>query len=92
MLKSIKIERFKNITEIEVPLGGINLLIGSNNAGKSSIQQAIQFSVSIAQSTAQQNARWEGERCPSSLSSESLIYSPLRDIEALAPSGRLQTK
>ncbi|MFK0666327.1 ATP-dependent nuclease [Aeromonas salmonicida] len=91
MLKSIKIERFKNITEIEVPLGGINLLIGSNNAGKSSVQQAIQFSVSIAQSTAQQNARWEGERCPSSLSSESLIYSPLRDIEALAPSGRLQT-
>lgn len=92
MLHSIKIERFKNIDEIEVPLEGINLLIGSNNAGKSSIQQAIQFSVSIAQSTAQQNARWSGDRCPSSLSSESLIYSPLRDIEALAPSGHLQTK
>ncbi|BCV33695.1 ATP-dependent nuclease [Shewanella algae] len=91
MLQSIKIERFKNIDEIEVPLEGINLLIGSNNAGKSSIQQAIQFSVSIAQSTAQQNARWSGDRCPSSLSSESLIYSPLRDIEALAPSGHLQT-
>lgn len=92
MLKNIKIERFKNINEIEVPLEGINLLIGSNNAGKSSIQQAIQFSVSIAQSTSQQNARWDGDRCPSSLSSESLIYSPLRDIEALAPAGRLQTK
>lgn len=92
MLQSIKIERFKNIDEIEVPLGGINLLIGSNNAGKSSIQQAIQFSVSIAQSAAQQNARWSGDRCPSSLSSESLIYSPLRDIEALAPAGHLQTK
>ncbi|WP_415903217.1 ATP-dependent nuclease [Neptuniibacter sp. QD29_5] len=92
MLQSIKIERFKNIDEIEVPLEGINLLIGSNNAGKSSIQQAIQFSVSIAQSTEQQNARWKGDRCPSSLSSESLIYSPLRDIEALAPSGHLQTR
>ncbi len=91
MLTSIKIERFKNIDEIEIPLEGINLLIGANNAGKSSIQQAIQFSVSIAQTTAQQNARWTDDRCPTSLSSESLIYSPLRDIEALAPAGRLQT-
>jgi predicted ATPase len=91
MLNSIKIERFKNITEIEIPLGGINLLIGSNNAGKSSIQQAIQFAVSVAQSTNQQNARWKGERCPSSLSSQDLIYSPLRDIQALAPQGRLPT-
>ncbi len=91
MLDSIKIERFKNIDEIEIPLKGINLLIGSNNAGKSSIQQAIQFSVSIAQTAAQQNARWTNDRCPSSLSSESLIYSPLRDIEALAPAGKLQT-
>ena len=91
MLKSIKIERFKNIDKIEIPLEGINLLIGSNNSGKSSIQQAIQFSVSIAQTASQQNARWSKDRCPSSLSSESLIYSPLRDIEALAPSGKLQT-
>ncbi|MEL7227108.1 MAG: AAA family ATPase, partial [Cyanobacteria bacterium J06576_12] len=91
MLNRIKIEKFKNIAEIEIPLGGINLLIGSNNAGKSSVQQAIQFAVSVAQSTNQQNARWEGERCPSSLSSQNLIYSPLRDIEALAPQGRLQT-
>jgi predicted ATPase len=92
LLSSIKIERFKNITELELPLEGINLLIGSNNAGKSSIQQAIQFAISIAQSTAQQNSRWTGERCPSSLSTDNLIYSPLRDIEALAPSGILQTK
>ncbi|WP_239953742.1 ATP-dependent endonuclease [Pantoea sp. Z09] len=91
MLSSIKIERFKNIVDIEIPLVGINILIGSNNAGKSSIQQAIQFAVSIAQSTNQQGARWTEERCPSSLSSESLIYSPLRDIDALAPNGKLQT-
>ncbi|MEP8763951.1 AAA family ATPase [Enterobacter roggenkampii] len=91
MLSSIKIERFKNIVDIEIPLEGINLLIGSNNAGKSSIQQAIQFSVSIAQSTNQQGARWSQNRCPSSLSSDTLIYSPLKDIGALAPNGKLQT-
>ncbi|EKC5748445.1 AAA family ATPase [Cronobacter muytjensii] len=91
MLSKVKIERFKNIVDIEIHLGGINILIGSNNAGKSSIQQAIQFGVSIAQSTGQQGARWAEDRCPSSLSSESLIYSPLRDIDALAPNGKLQT-
>ncbi|EOV9617434.1 ATP-dependent endonuclease [Cronobacter dublinensis] len=91
MLSKVKIERFKNIVDIEINLGGINILIGSNNAGKSSIQQAIQFGVSIAQSTGQQGARWAEDRCPSSLSSESLIYSPLRDIDALAPNGKLQT-
>lgn len=91
LLTKVKIERFKNIVDIEIRLGGINILIGSNNAGKSSIQQAIQFGVSIAQSTGQQGARWTEERCPSSLSSESLIYSPLRDIDALAPNGKLQT-
>jgi len=91
LLTSVKIERFKNISEININLEGINLLIGGNNAGKSSIQQAIQFAVSVAQSTGQQNARWEGEKCPSSLSSETLLYSPLKDIEALAPKGKLLT-
>lgn len=91
MLTSIRIQRFKNIEDIDIPLEGINLLIGANNSGKSSIQQAIQFAVSVAQTTSQQNARWTQDRCPSSLSSEELIYSPLRDIQALAPSGNLQT-
>lgn len=93
MLSSVKIERFKNIVEIEIKLKGINLLIGANNSGKSSIQQAIQFAVSIAQSTRQQGALWnKQDRCPSSLSSETLIYSPLKDIDALAPNGKLRTE
>ena len=92
MLSSVKIERFKNIVEIDIHLKGINLLIGANNSGKSSIQQAIQFAVSIAQSTRQQGALWgKDDRCPSSLSSETLIYSPLKDIDALAPNGKLRT-
>ncbi len=93
MLNSVKIERFKNIVEIDINLKGINLLIGANNSGKSSIQQAIQFAVSIAQSTRQQGALWgRNDRCPSSLSSDTLIYSPLKDIDALAPNGKLRTE
>ena len=93
MITSIKLERFKNIDELEVPLEGLTVLIGSNNAGKSTIQQGIQFSVSVAQTTKYQNARWTNEgRCPTSISSEDLLYSPLRDIEALAPNGRLRVE
>lgn len=91
MINSIKIERFKNITELEVPLAGLTVLIGANNSGKSTIQQAIQFAVAVAQTTKNQNARWQNDRCPTSMSSEDLIYTPLRDIEALAPNGRLKT-
>ncbi|HEM8822911.1 TPA: AAA family ATPase [Raoultella planticola] len=94
MLSNIKIERFKNIVEIDIDLKGINLLIGANNSGKSSVLQAMQFAVSIAQSTKQQGALWskKNDRCPSSLSSETLIYSPLKDIDALAPNGKLHTQ
>jgi AAA15 family ATPase/GTPase len=91
MITSVKLERFKNIDELEVPLEGLTVLIGSNNAGKSTIQQGIQFAVSVAQTTKYQNARWSNEdRCSTSISSEDLLYSPLRDIEALAPNGRLR--
>ena len=91
MINSIKIERFKNINELEVPLKGITVLIGSNNAGKSTIQQGIQFAVSVSQTTRYQNARWIDDRCPTSISSEDLLYTPLKDVEALAPNGRLKT-
>ncbi|EGR2798246.1 hypothetical protein DU976_20800 [Vibrio navarrensis] len=90
MISSIKIERFKNINELEVTLGGLTVLIGSNNAGKSTIQQGIQFAVSVSQTTKYQNARWKRDRCPTSISSEDLLYTPLRDVEALAPNGRLK--
>lgn len=91
MISSIKIQRFKNINEIEIPLGGITVLIGSNNSGKSTIQQGIQFAVSVAQTTKYQDARWTNDdRCPTSISSDDLIYTPLRDVEALAPNGRLK--
>lgn len=90
MLKSIRIEKFKGIHEINLQLGEINVLVGGNNAGKSSVLQAIQFAVSIAQTTNTQNTRWTGDRMPSSLSSRDLIYSPINDIYSLGYNGLLQ--
>ncbi len=92
MLKAIKIKRFKNINESNLNLDRINILIGSNNSGKSSILQAIQFAVSVAQtSSLERSAVWRNqERLPTSISPNQLIYSPFRDISALAPNRDLR--
>ena len=90
MLKKVIIERFKSINELTLELGKINVLIGGNNAGKSSVLQAIQFSVSLAQTTTGQYARWKDDRLPTSIGPSELIYSPLRDVYALAQFGQLK--
>ena len=48
-LKTVTIRRFKRLEHLELDLGDVTLLIGANNAGKSSILQAIHFAVSIRQ-------------------------------------------
>jgi len=58
MIEKIIIERFKNIKKIELDLDNINVLVGSNNSGKSSILQSIQFAVSIAQTTSLEEFRF----------------------------------
>ena len=40
-LKSISIEKFKRIDSIDLPLADLNILVGSNGSGKSSILQAL---------------------------------------------------
>jgi AAA15 family ATPase/GTPase len=92
MLKTINIKRFKNIEESDLELDRINILIGSNNSGKSSILQAIQFAVSVAQtSSLEKGLVWrKNERMPTSISPNQLIYSPFRDVSALAPNRDLR--
>jgi AAA15 family ATPase/GTPase len=91
MLSKISIQRFKNLNSLDLPLSNVNVVVGSNNSGKSSILQAIQFAVSIAQTAGNQpNTNWKrsGE-LSTSLSHQQLIYAPLRDVSALAPKGYL---
>jgi ABC-type cobalamin/Fe3+-siderophores transport system ATPase subunit len=40
-LESIKIEKFKRIDTIDLPLSDLNILVGANGSGKSSILQAL---------------------------------------------------
>lgn len=94
MLDKVRVQRFKSVVDAELRLGNVTVLVGPNNAGKSSLLQAIQFAVSVAQSLELSGARgWiraEGAR-PGSLSTQQLIYTPLRDVDALAHGGALRT-
>jgi energy-coupling factor transporter ATP-binding protein EcfA2 len=85
MLSSITLRRFKNLEDVKIPLGRINVMVGTNNSGKSSVLQGVAFGVSVAQ-TAFVNGNAK------TLSPDSLIYAPLRDVSALAHGGELKTR
>lgn len=95
MLNKVRIKRFKTVEDATLTFGAVTVLVGPNNAGKSSALQAIQFAVSVAQSLQLAGARgWiraSGER-PGSLSAQQLVYTPLRDVDGLAFGGALREK
>lgn len=103
MLEKLRIQRFKNINDISMELDKINVLVGANNSGKSSILQALQFAVSASQTTQLiDNVKWKDQKdskkdivCPNnrlttSVATTQLVYSPLRDVNGLSPNGLLK--
>ena len=84
MIKKIEIKNFKNIEHVLLNLDRINVLIGANNSGKSSILQSIQFAFAAAQATNREEViwRWAGNkyRINSYVSTEQLNYAPLKNI------------
>lgn len=48
-IKSISVKRFKQLDDFQLELKDATVLIGANNAGKSSALQALHFAVSVAQ-------------------------------------------
>ena len=47
-MSSITLRRFKNLEDVKIPLGRINVMVGTNNSGKSSVLQGVAFGVSVA--------------------------------------------
>ena len=90
-LKSIKIKRFKQLNEIEIEVEDTTVLIGANNAGKSSVLQAIHFAVSVAQTAklVGEGVKWGNDRFELSFNPTQLLYAPVADVLSLAYGGSL---
>jgi energy-coupling factor transporter ATP-binding protein EcfA2 len=75
---------------VRFDLREINVLVGSNNSGKSSVIQGLHFGVALLQ-TIGIAGRWPatGDSYSTSLNPNQLIYSPSEDVYALAPGGKL---
>lgn len=87
---SISVKRFKRLTDFTLDLGTSTVLIGANNAGKSSVLQAIQFAVSLAQSAKLiGGVVWAAGKYELSFSQTQLLYCPVSDAMTLACGGRL---
>lgn len=84
MIKSLSIKNFKNIEQVFLNLDRLNVIIGGNNAGKSSVLQSIQFALSAAQATNREEVIWrfidKKFRINSYVTLEQLNYTPLKNI------------
>ncbi|HWB02495.1 MAG TPA: ATP-binding protein [Verrucomicrobiales bacterium] len=83
MITAVTVKRFKTIHEVTLPLQRINILIGSNNSGKSSILQALQFAVSVGQTLRLLSTDWKRGIMKRSIPAGQLVYTPIRDIASL---------
>jgi ABC-type dipeptide/oligopeptide/nickel transport system ATPase component len=75
LLTKLVLENFKKVARVEINLAGLNVLVGGNNAGKSSVLQGIHFSIAAAIAS-----RIAGK---DTYPQESLLYCPARNFEAL---------
>jgi AAA15 family ATPase/GTPase len=81
----ITINKFKKIESSELTLGPINVFIGTNNSGKSSFIQGIQFAISSCQTLTLKNVSWrkKNDARVLALDSTDFLYTPTRNIENL---------
>ena len=79
-LSTLTIERFKRIERVDFNLSGMNILIGGNNSGKSTIVQAVHFAFTLLQSLTIAE-KWPVQAKKSStISPTELIYIPSEDL------------
>lgn len=74
-ISKVILDKFKCVAHVEILLGGINVLVGGNNSGKSSVLQGIHFCAGAAAA-----ARRLGQQ---TLPQDALAYVPARDFSYL---------
>ncbi len=89
-LLAVTVERFKRIEHARVELDSLNVLVGANNSGKSSVIQGLHFAIATLQTVKQSETRWQ--RNAASLAPAQLIYAPTQVAEALGTGGELSAK
>lgn len=77
-LTKLKIEKFKRIDQVEIPLSDVNILVGANACGKSSIIQAVH----LASCVMRQADRVDANKT-SMVGVEELDYLPTDDYKTL---------
>ena len=88
-IRSVHVRRFKGINDAPFDTSPINVFIGANNSGKSTLAQVIHFSVGLLQSI-ELAGRWGNKASVVvSLSPTQLLYSPCVDLYALGAGGQL---
>lgn len=85
-LQSVHVRRYKGIDDAPFDAAAINVFIGANNSGKSSLAQVIHFGIAVLQAIGLADG-WA--RGAASLSPAQLHYSPCVDLYALGHGGRL---
>lgn len=86
----IEINKFKKIDSSFVELSALNIFIGTNNSGKSSFIQGIQFAISACQTLKMKGGKWVRNRSVTlSLDSTEYLYTPTSDISYLFHGKRL---
>ncbi|MGV1770880.1 AAA family ATPase [Agrobacterium vitis] len=89
ILKQVTIKRFKRLETVSFDLSNVNVLIGGNNSGKSTLIQGIHFAFSLFQSLNVAN-KWPAQNKKSTtISPTELIYIPSDDPYSLGYGGRL---
>ena len=88
-LSSVTIERFKKLDNVIFDLSDVNILIGGNNSGKSTIIQAVHFAFTLFQSLTIGKSWPVGTAQSVTVSPDELIYIPSDDPYSLGHGGRL---
>lgn len=88
-LRTVHIKRFKNIDDAPFHLDKINVIVGANNSGKSSILQAIHFAIGTIQSMNLAGFLSGTGLQRQTVDPSKLIYIPSENVHALGSGGRL---
>jgi energy-coupling factor transporter ATP-binding protein EcfA2 len=87
-LQSVRLQRFKRISDAPFDLSNMNVLVGANNSGKSSIIQGLHFGIGLLQ-IIRLITRTPKFPPAISLNPTQLIYSPSENVYALGAGAKL---